>query len=165
MELTLKSLKSFYVEKIALVFPLLSLLGAFLLSDALTLFSPLNLGYGALFYWTVYRPDLIPLTGLFLVGVLVDGLMGRDLGISFLQILFIFTLTLSQRFSFFQASFSVMWVGFMFFMALFTVLCWALHFILEGGSAYETIMLSYFWVVVSYPFLSLFLIRLHHLLT
>lgn len=157
-------LKRLYLEKIPQIFPLFSLLFSFLASDALGIVSPLNLGYGVLFYWTVYRPNLLPLKGLFVIGLIVDGLMGRDLGISFLQMLFVFTLTLSQRVSFFQAAFSVVWVGFSFFMALFSLLLFGLHFFWAGSIPYETMIESYLWVVAVYPILSVFLIRLHHFL-
>lgn len=157
-------LKYPYFEKITQSFPLVFLFLSFLFSDISSFSPPLNLGYSVLFYWTVYRPDLIPLKGLFIIGLVIDGMMGRDLGVSFLQILFVFTLVLSQRFSLFQASFSVMWVGFMFFMAIFCTFLCGLQFMLEGKVAYETMFFSYVWVIASYPLLSLFLIKVHHFL-
>jgi rod shape-determining protein MreD len=51
----------------------------------------------AVFYWSVYRPDLLPAVAVFLIGIVQDVLTGSPLGVSSLVYLFVFGATLSQR--------------------------------------------------------------------
>ncbi|MGH7014137.1 MAG: rod shape-determining protein MreD [Stellaceae bacterium] len=67
----------------------------------------------AVFHWTVYRPDLLPLGVVFVAGLLLDLLNGTPyVGLSALALLLVRTGVLSQRRVFSHRPFSVLWLGF-----------------------------------------------------
>lgn len=96
----------------------------FALTMALTLFTvlPLQLpGLGVagpvwtlmgLYYWALYRPDLMPVGAVFLVGLMLDALSGTPLGSNALVFLGTHRLVVNQRRFFYGKSFSIVWLGF-----------------------------------------------------
>lgn len=67
----------------------------------------------AVFHWSVYRPDLLPLSVVFLAGLLLDLLNGTPyVGLSALVLLLVRTGVLSQRRVFSHRPFSILWLGF-----------------------------------------------------
>lgn len=68
----------------------------------------------AVFHWTIYRPDLLPLSVIFFTGLLLDLLNGTPyVGLSALVLLLVRTAVLSQRRMFIHRPFSVVWLGFL----------------------------------------------------
>jgi rod shape-determining protein MreD len=66
----------------------------------------------AIYYWSIYRPDLMTGPIAFALGLLSDGVSGAPLGVSSLVYLFVQGLTVSQRRFFLGKSFLVGWFGF-----------------------------------------------------
>jgi len=66
----------------------------------------------AVYYWTVHRPDLMPLWAVFLVGLFQDLLGGGPLGVGVLTLLAVHTVVTAQRRFFASASFFLMWLTF-----------------------------------------------------
>lgn len=67
----------------------------------------------AVFHWSVYRPDLLPPTIVFIAGLLLDLLNGTPyVGLSALVLLLVRTGVLSQRQVFSHRPFSILWLGF-----------------------------------------------------
>jgi rod shape-determining protein MreD len=71
----------------------------------------------ALFHWTVYRPDLLPLGAVFALGLLLDLLNGTPAGVSALTLLVARSVLLKQRGLFVDRPFAVVWGGFLVFAA------------------------------------------------
>ncbi len=67
----------------------------------------------AVYYWTIYRPDLLPAVGVFAIGFLLDAMSGTPLGVSPLVLLGVQFAVGSQRRFFYGATFLVEWWGFM----------------------------------------------------
>lgn len=67
----------------------------------------------AVYYWSIYRPDLLPLVATFAVGVLQDALAGTPLGLTSLVLIVVQALVISQRRFFHGKTFLVEWWGFM----------------------------------------------------
>src|SRR5579863_9753559 len=68
----------------------------------------------AVFHWTVYRPDLLPLSAVFVTGLLLDLLNGTPyVGLSALVFLLGRTAVIGQRKFFVNRAFTVVWVGFL----------------------------------------------------
>lgn len=94
------------------------------LTMAFTLLSALPLrvaGLGAagpmwtimsLYYWALYRPDLMPAVAVFVVGVMVDALSGAPLGVNALVFLMVHRLVVTQRRFFYGKPFAIVWLGF-----------------------------------------------------
>lgn len=66
----------------------------------------------AVFYWTVYRPDLMPRVAVFALGLLHDGLTGAPLGMTALVLLLLQIVAGRYRRFFVGRTLPVSWLGF-----------------------------------------------------
>lgn len=66
----------------------------------------------AIYHWAIYRPNLMPLGAVFVLGLLQDLLSGAPVGLNVLVFLTVFGVVLSQRRFFAGQSFLIYWVGF-----------------------------------------------------
>jgi rod shape-determining protein MreD len=66
----------------------------------------------AVFYWALYRPDLMPPSGVFLIGLYHDLLSAGPLGLWTFVYLVSYGLILSQRLFFIGKAFFAIWFGF-----------------------------------------------------
>jgi rod shape-determining protein MreD len=66
----------------------------------------------AVFYWTIYRPDLLPPVAVFVLGALQDLIVGTPLGMSALVLLLTSGFVSSQRRALIGKSFAIVWLGF-----------------------------------------------------
>ena len=64
------------------------------------------------YYWAVYRPELLPASVAFGLGLINDIIVGGPLGVSSLVFLMVQGMTASQRRFFHGKSFLVVWCGF-----------------------------------------------------
>lgn len=67
----------------------------------------------AVYYWSIYRPDLLPLVATFLLGLVQDSLGGTPLGLNVSVLLVVQGVVVSQRRFFHGKTFLVEWWGFM----------------------------------------------------
>jgi rod shape-determining protein MreD len=81
----------------------------------------------ATYHWTVYRPDLLPATALFAVGLFEDLLAGGPLGVTPLVLLLARALVLRRRRWFVGRPFPFVWTGFTALTAAALGSLWALH--------------------------------------
>jgi rod shape-determining protein MreD len=88
----------------------------------------------AVFHWTVYLPDLLPLSAVFATGLLLDLLNGTPyVGISALVFLLGRAVVMGQRKYFINRPFAIVWLAFLALaVAVFAVL-WAVVSALHGG--------------------------------
>jgi rod shape-determining protein MreD len=81
----------------------------------------------AVFHWSVYRPDLLPLSAVFASGLLLDLLNGTPyVGISALVFLVGRSAVMSQRKLFVNRPFAIVWLGFLVLAVTAFLLLWAL---------------------------------------
>ncbi|HYN38545.1 MAG TPA: rod shape-determining protein MreD [Rhodospirillales bacterium] len=66
----------------------------------------------AVFYWTLYRPDLMPPVAVFAIGVLHDILVGLPIGVTACVLVCVHAAVSTQRRFFSGKSFGVLWLGF-----------------------------------------------------
>src|ERR1700744_691773 len=86
------------------------------------------------FHWTVYRPDLMPLRAVFVIGLLLDLLNGTPyVGLSAFVSLLARTAGMSQRKWFANRSFVVVWLGFLVVAVSVFVVLWALVSVLHAA--------------------------------
>jgi rod shape-determining protein MreD len=89
----------------------------------------------AVFHWTVYRPDLMPLSAVFATGLLLDLLNGTPyVGLSALALLGARTVVMSQRQLFVNRTFPVLWLGFCVVAAGTFTFLWVIVSILHGAT-------------------------------
>ncbi len=71
-----------------------------------------DLSLMAVFYWTIYRPDLMPISFLFIVGLIEDCVTGGALGVTSLILVGTHGILLGQRRVFLGKPFALTWWGF-----------------------------------------------------
>lgn len=84
------------------------------------------------YYWAIYRPDLLPAWAAFLVGGLYDIIAGTPLGVNALVLLLVQGVAASQRRFFLGKSFAVAWWAFGLLAAGSSGLTWILVVVLTG---------------------------------
>jgi rod shape-determining protein MreD len=90
------------------------------------------LALAGLYYWTIYRPDLVPPAAIFLCGVVLDLLSGAPLGVSALIFLLTRIVVMPQRRFFVDRLFPFVWVGFTLLAAGVIGFLWVLGSVLSG---------------------------------
>lgn len=85
----------------------------------------------AVYYWSIFRPDLMPSFAVFGAGLFLDILSGTPLGAFALVFLLVRVTVVSQRRFFIGNSFMVMWWGFMLVTAGSLALVWEIASLLN----------------------------------
>ncbi len=67
----------------------------------------------AVYYWSVYRPDLMPHVAVFIIGLLVDIFAGTPIGVNALVLLLVQVVVAAQRRLLVGKSFWMLWLGFL----------------------------------------------------
>ena len=101
-----------HVEGIGVVLPALSLM--------------------AVYYWSIFRPDLMPVAAVFAVGLFQDILSGIPLGVHALVFVLVRTAVMSKRRFFLGHSFVTIWWGFALLGAGALALTWEIVSLLNG---------------------------------
>ena len=109
---------------------------------ALLSVEPLHLvGYAALtpaftlmvtYHWTIYRPDLLPVLALFLIGTIQDLLSGGLPGVTAVTLLLARAIVLPHRHYFVDPLFAFIWAGFVLLTGGAMLFSWALHSLLAA---------------------------------
>jgi len=66
----------------------------------------------SIYHWAIYRPNLLPISAVFILGLLQDLLLGTPVGLYILVFLTVYGVVLSQRRFFVGKSFTIYWFGF-----------------------------------------------------
>jgi rod shape-determining protein MreD len=91
------------------------------------------LALAGLYYWTIYRPEFLPPSFVFLCGFVLDLLSGGPLGVSSLLFLLTRVVVLPQRRFFVDRLFPFVWGGFTLLAASAIAFLWALGSMLTGA--------------------------------
>ncbi|MFB0952511.1 MAG: rod shape-determining protein MreD [Rhodospirillales bacterium] len=125
----------FHIPSFAQVTPLLPLIG--------------------IYFWAVYRPDLMPAATVFLIGILHDFVSGLPVGVSAFIFLVVLGATLAQRSFFFGKSFVIVWFGFMMVAGGALALEWFLLSIFAGDLVQARSAIYQFGLTAAiFPFLA-----------
>jgi rod shape-determining protein MreD len=117
-----------------------------------------------LYYWTVYRPDLLAPMAVFLVGMFSDLLSGTPLGVSALALLSVRGAVMPQRRYFVGRLFPFVWMGFTLAAAAALGFQWAIGSIYNGVFLDPRIVaLQWVLTVAAFPPVSYLLMRLQRL--
>ena len=85
----------------------------------------------AVYHWTIYRPDLLPPSGVFAVGLAEDLLTDGPVGINALLLLLARAAVLRQRRYFVNRTFPFVWSGFTLLAVAAMLGLWALQCLLQ----------------------------------
>ena len=80
----------------------------------------------SVYYWSLYRPELLPAPAVLLVGVVHDVLGGGPMGLAALTLLLVHGVARSQRGVLLGKSFAVEWWGFMLIAVATAAVMWLL---------------------------------------
>jgi rod shape-determining protein MreD len=86
------------------------------------------------YHWTIYRPNLLPSTGLFMLGLLQDLLAGATPGMTSLILLLARASLLPQRRHFIGRPFPFVWAGFSLLTCGAMLLSWTLHCLVDWAA-------------------------------
>jgi len=117
----------------------------------------------AVYFWSLYRPDLLTPAAAFLVGLVYDGLAGLPLGLTSLALLLVRSLMVTQQRFFLARSFPVIWCCFVLLAPVVEIARWALACLWWGHLfALQPALLELLVTVALYPPASWLLSRLHN---
>ena len=115
-----------------------------------------SLVLGGVFYWSIYRPDLIPTLLVFLLGIFDDIMTSQMMGMNAFILLIAYGLCQWQRRFFFKRSFAIMWWGMIIATILLSTVKWILSMILYGQTlSYLPVFFTILSTIAVYPVLSL----------
>lgn len=92
-----------------------------------------SLGLVAVYYWAIYRPDLLPAWAVFAVGLIQDLLGGGPLGVNAAVFLIAWAVIGTQRRLLITGSFALVWAVFLPAGAFAFLLIWLFHCMIEGA--------------------------------
>ncbi len=87
-----------------------------------------------IYYWAIYRPDLLPFVVVFLAGLLLDLLTGAPLGVHSFAFLLCHGLVFTQRHFMVGRSFVALWCGFVVVQLLASLLEWVVFSLYSGAA-------------------------------
>jgi len=116
----------------------------------------------SVFYWTVYRPDLMPASAVFAIGVIQDFAAGAPLGVTSLILLGTHGVVLGQRRLFVGKPFAMAWAGFALVDTAATAVSWSFASLLAGEPlAVAASLLQFVVTLAVFPILAWFFVRTH----
>lgn len=145
LALLLLSLVQTHIEKFGAVMPMLVLI--------------------SVYYWAIYRPDLMPMSMVFLLGILHDLIGGGMVGLQAFILLSAFGFVSRQRRFFHGKSFGVVWWGFMLVGLFAAILQWGFMIFIEQRLISPwPVFFSYLLSVAIFPILAIMMIAVHRTL-
>lgn len=109
----------------------------------------------SVYFWTLHRPDLLPVLAIFLIGILNDVMTGGPMGVQALILLLACWVAGAGRRLFRGRSFLAVWSGFMVIAASVAILQWIIMSINLGMLiAPRPAIFAYFLTVLLYPLFS-----------
>jgi rod shape-determining protein MreD len=114
-----------------------------------------SLGLVAVYYWAIYRPDLLPAWAVFAVGLIQDLLGGGPLGVNAAVFLIAWAVIGTQRRLLITGSFALVWAVFLPAGAFAFLLNWLFNCMIEGALIQpEPAVFQYLTTVAVYPCLA-----------
>ncbi len=78
----------------------------------------------AVFFWSLYRPDLLPAGAVFVVGLLHDALSGSPIGVYVAVFVLLHVAVTAQRRFLCGKPFAIVWIGFAMLAAAAVIVAW-----------------------------------------
>jgi rod shape-determining protein MreD len=114
----------------------------------------------AVFYWTLYRPDLLPAVTVFAAGLLQDILFDLPLGVSAFMLVLVHAAVSTQHRFFLGKSFGIVWLGFALVATAALALGWLVVCAYNGALIRpNAILFQVLTTIGFYPILSWLLLR------
>jgi rod shape-determining protein MreD len=109
----------------------------------------------SVYYWAIFRPDLMPLSLVFVLGVIHDLVVGAPLGIGPAMLMTAYFAVAAQRRFFAHATFAMLWAGFVLVAGMALAVEWLAGSLLLGGVVDPSAtLLRYVATIAAYPCLA-----------
>lgn len=113
-----------------------------------------------IYYWAIYRPDLMPVAAVFVIGLLYDALSGTPMGVSAAIFVIVHGIIDSQRRFFAGKSFMIVWLGFLLVSGCANLATWLLVSAYYGTLVKsDALVFQYLMTLGCFPLLSWALLR------
>ncbi|MGB0683975.1 MAG: rod shape-determining protein MreD [Magnetovibrionaceae bacterium] len=114
----------------------------------------------AVYHWAIYRPSLMPVVAVFIIGLLQDILAGPHLGVNALVFSMVYWAILAQEKFFIGKSFAIVWLGFGIVAGGAFALSWLLNSLLTLHILqFEPVVFQYLMTLACFPILSWLFLR------
>ncbi|MEE2699079.1 MAG: rod shape-determining protein MreD [Pseudomonadota bacterium] len=114
----------------------------------------------SVYHWTIFRPNLLPIYAVFLIGILQDVLTGSPIGVNAFVYLLVYGAVLSQNVFFTDKSFFILWIGFALISAGAVVVNWFIISILNVTVVeIQNAVTQYFLTLGFFPAAAWFFLR------
>lgn len=121
-----------------------------------------TLPLSAVFYWAIHRPDLLPPSAAFVVGLLFDLLSGAPAGLTALTLVLVHWTVGTQRSFFLARPFHLMWWGFALLALATGLFQWLISSLLKLALLpLAPILVQALFTMALFPPLALLYIRVH----
>ncbi len=128
------------------------------------LFAP-SFALMSVYFWTVHRPELMPQSAVFVMGLLQDVLMGTPLGVNAVVLLVAHMAVLSRRRGLVGHPFWFLWWGFALLAPAAMALTWILMSILNsGGLSIDVAIFAAIMAILAFPPLAWILIAIQRII-
>jgi len=118
----------------------------------------------SVYYWSVFRPELMPAGAAFLLGLLVDVLSGGPPGLNALVLILVHWAAAGQRRTLAGKSFAVGWLGYLLIAAGAAIINWVFASLFHTTAiASVPLVVSHAIGTAAYPLVALFLARMQPL--
>ncbi len=115
----------------------------------------------SVYYWSVFRPELMPAGAAFLLGLTVDILSGGPPGLNAFVLILVHWAASGQRRSLAGKSFAVGWLGYLLIAAGAAVINWFIATLFHAAVIESVpLLVSHAIGTAAYPLVALFLARL-----
>ena len=121
-----------------------------------------NIALVAVFYWTIYRRDLLPAAAVLALGLWQDILIGSPLGINAVTLLLVHGAIVLQRTFFRGKSFAVVWWAFGLTAALASAVFWLITMVYHLAVIDPApLAVQFALTLATYPFLTWLFAKVH----
>ena len=118
----------------------------------------------SVYYWSVFRPDLMPASAAFLLGLMVDILSGGPPGLNALVLIMVNWAASGQRRALAGKSFAVGWLGYLLIAAGAAVTNWVVASLFHATIIESApLLVSHAVGAAAYPLVAVLLARAHTL--
>ena len=116
-----------------------------------------------IFYWCIYRADLVPILGIFCLGIFEDIMTNSLMGFHALIFLIISGVCRWYRRFFYKQEFIVLWVGLSLMILGISILKWLLYMVIHAQFlSYYPLLFSALATIFIYPLLALLMSMIHN---
>ncbi len=120
------------------------------------------------YYWSIYRPTVMPIAYTFVLGILIDLLSDMPVGVSALILIIVQIIVLKSRLFLMGQPFIMVWLGFAIVSFAYALLSWFLltliNFVIFPKETFVQVLIAGLLTALIFPLVTLVLQAVHRIL-